>query len=50
MTDYVFEVMKQFPGSFINHNNELILIPKVNLYIRLEDVNTPTELKERGLM
>lgn len=49
MTDYVFEVMKQFPGSFINHNNELILIPKVNLYIRLEDVNTPTELKYKLL-
>lgn len=28
MTDYVFEVMREFPGSFINHNNELILIPK----------------------
>ena len=49
MTDYVFEVMKQFPGSFINHNNELILIPKVNLYVRLEDVNTPTELKYKLL-
>lgn len=49
MIDYVFEVMKQFPGSFINHNNELILIPKVNLYIRLEDVNTPTELKYKLL-
>lgn len=49
MTDYVFEVMKRFPGSFINHNNELILIPKVNLYIRLEDVNTPTELKYKLL-
>lgn len=47
--NYVFEVMKQFPGSFINHNNELILIPKVNLYIRLEDVNTPTELKYKLL-
>lgn len=49
MTDYVFEVMKRFPGSFINHNNELILIPKVNLYIRLEDVNSPTELKYKLL-
>ena len=45
MTDYVFEVMKQFPGSFINHNNELILIPKTNLYVFLHDVNTPTDLK-----
>ena len=49
MTDYVFEVMKQFPGSFINCNNELILIPRTNLYFRLEDVNTPTELKYKLL-
>lgn len=49
MTDYVFEVMKQFQGSFINCNNELILIPKKNLYFRLEDVNTPTELKYKLL-
>ena len=39
MTDYVFEVMKQFPGSFINYNNELILIPKTNLYVCLHDGN-----------
>lgn len=45
MTDYVFEVMKQFPGSFINYNNELILIPKANLYVGLYNVNTPTDLK-----
>lgn len=45
MTDYVFEVMKQFPGSFINYNNELILIPKTNLYVGLYNVNTPTDLK-----
>lgn len=49
MTDYVFEVMREFPGSFINHNNELILIPKTNLYICLRDVNTPTELKYKLL-
>lgn len=34
MTDYAFEVMKQFPQSFINGNNELILIPK-NKFVRL---------------
>lgn len=49
MTNYVFEVMKRFPGSFINDDNELILIPKTNLYVRLEDVNTPTELKYKLL-
>lgn len=45
MTDYVFYVMEQFKGSFINCNNELILIPKTNLYVCLHDVNTPTDLK-----
>lgn len=45
MTDYVFEVMKQFPESFINYKNELILIPKTNLYVGLYNVNTPTDLK-----
>lgn len=45
MNDYVFEVMKQFPGSFINYNNELILIPKTNLYVGLYNVNTSTDLK-----
>lgn len=37
MTDYVFEVMREFPGSFINHNNELILIPKTkNVFVKIE--------------
>lgn len=45
MIDYVFEVMKQFPGSFINCDNEIILIPKTNLYVGLYNVNTPTDLK-----
>lgn len=42
---YVFEIMNVFTGSFINCNKELILIPKTNLYICLEDVHTIHYLK-----
>lgn len=28
------------PNSFINHNNEIILIPKFNVYTLLDDVET----------
>lgn len=45
LTNYISKIMNIFYGSFINHNNELILIPKTNLYICLRDVNTPTDLK-----
>ena len=31
--------------AFINHLNELILIPKTNLYFRLEDVKTELDFK-----
>lgn len=37
--------MQSFPNSFINHNNELILIPKSNVYILLDDVETDEGLK-----
>jgi hypothetical protein len=33
-----------FPGSFINKNNELILIPETNLYIILSDCQTKLQL------
>lgn len=42
---YVFEIMNVFTGSFINCNKELILIPKTNLHICLEDVHTIHYLK-----
>jgi hypothetical protein len=38
-------VQKYSPKSFINHNNELIVEPKNNIYFRLEDVETELELK-----
>lgn len=45
LTNYISKVMGQFPNSFINWRQELILIPKTNLYVCLHDVNTPTDLK-----
>lgn len=32
------EVMACFPNSYINHNLELILIPKTNTYFKSEDL------------
>lgn len=32
-------------GSFINHNNEIILIPKYNVYTLLDDVETDEDFK-----
>lgn len=32
-------------GSFINHNNEIILIPKFNVYTLLNDVQTDDDFK-----
>ena len=31
--------------SFVNENNELIVIPKINAYFRLEDVKTTLDFK-----
>ena len=40
MPEYLQKAMRQFPGSFINHCNELILIPKFNVYFLLDDVES----------
>lgn len=40
-------LMFLFDRSFINSQNELILVPKLNLYFRLEDVNTINDLKAK---
>ncbi len=37
--------MSVFDKSFINHINELILIPKTNLYFSLRDVESEVDLK-----
>lgn len=45
MEKYVRNLMNVFEESFINRLNELVLIPKTNLYICLDDVHNETELK-----
>jgi phenylalanyl-tRNA synthetase beta subunit len=40
----VFKLMRCFPQSFINYNNELILERTHNVYFRLEDVETKADL------
>lgn len=37
---HIKRLMELFPDSFINDINELILIPKHNVYFRLDDVET----------
>lgn len=44
MNDIVRKLMKEFKGSFINYNNELILIPKTNLYFRLDDTENDLDI------
>lgn len=44
MNKEVQRLMQLFEGSFINSHNELILVPKTNLYFRLEDVVTDKDL------
>lgn len=37
--------MNTFRGSFINHNNELILVPRTNLYFLLDNIESELEFK-----
>ncbi|WP_130890215.1 hypothetical protein [Fusobacterium ulcerans] len=43
----VRELMFLFRQSFINHNCELILVPKINLYFGLKDINTKRDLDKK---
>lgn len=45
MLESVQKALKLLKGSFINHNNEIILIPKFNVYTLLDDVNTDDDFK-----
>ena len=36
MLDSVRQAMQALPDSFINYNNELILIPRFNVYMGLD--------------
>lgn len=45
LLESVQKAMKLLPGSYINANNELILIPRFNVYILLNDVETDDDFK-----
>jgi hypothetical protein len=45
MLESVQKALKRLSGSYINHNNEIILIPKFNVYTLLDDVNTDDDFK-----
>lgn len=45
MLEIVQKAMNLYPFSFINSLNELILIPKFNVYLGLDDVNTDDDFK-----
>lgn len=45
MPIHVTNLMILFNGSFINYRNELILVPRTNLYFSLDDVESESDLK-----
>ncbi len=45
MLESIRVALQIFPKSFINHNNEIILIPKFNVYTLLNDVETDEDFK-----
>ena len=45
MLDSVRQAMQVLPDSFINYNNELILIPRFNVYMGLDNVKTDEDFK-----
>lgn len=45
MLGSVQKALKVLHGSFINHNNEIILIPRFNVYTLLDDVETDDDFK-----
>lgn len=49
LPSYITDLMNVFNKSFINHINELILIPKTNLYFSLHDVESEADLKYKVL-
>ena len=47
MLESVQKALKCLHSSFINHNNEIILIPKFNVYTLLDDVETDNDFKAK---
>lgn len=44
MIEDIFELLSYFPDAFINKEKELILIPKINLFFQLNDVQNRRDL------
>lgn len=44
MIEDVFKLLSFFPDAFINSEKELILIPKINLFFQLNDVQNRRDL------
>ena len=44
------KLMNCFPGSYINHNLELILIPRTNSYFKIEDCECKRDIIAKILM
>ena len=45
MDEYIKRLMRIFTGSFINSENEIILVPRTNLYFGLNDVKSEFDVK-----
>lgn len=45
METYISKLMQIFPNSFINGLNEIVLIPKTNLYFCLNDIESEFDVK-----
>lgn len=45
MLESVQKTMMLLKGSYINHKNEIIIIPKFNVYTMLDDVQTDDDFK-----
>lgn len=44
--DKLLHIAKEVsPKAFVNHNNELIIVPRNNIYFRLEDVHSVMDLQ-----
>lgn len=48
--ELLMRLMSIFIGSFINHNNELIVIPRNNTYFMLKDCQTEKDIIAKVLM
>lgn len=48
--EILMRLMSIFIGSFINHNNELIVIPRNNTYFMLKDCQTEKDIIAKVLM